>query len=115
MTRAAASGVDVAAEAVGAPGRRQELHRPPRAGGARRTDRAECSLAKLTATSYLRASGALGNLRRAPYAYNHSTLCVDAVLAYARFMCRNVRAFYGFHAWQVFVRTPTGYRRITSP
>jgi hypothetical protein len=26
-----------------------------------------------------------------------------------------VRAFYGFHAWQVFVRTPNGYRRITNP
>jgi hypothetical protein len=69
----------------------------------------------LGAANYLRASGARGNLRRALYAYNHSELYVDAVLAYARVMRRDVRAFYGFHAWQVFVRTPTGYRRITSP
>ena len=69
----------------------------------------------LGAANYLRASGAPADLRRALYAYNHSTLYVDAVLAYARVMRRDVRAFYGFHAWQVFVRTPSGYRRITSP
>jgi hypothetical protein len=69
----------------------------------------------LGAANYLRASGAPGNLRRALYAYNHSNLYVNAVLAYARVMRRDVRAFYGFHAWQVFVRTPNGYRRITSP
>jgi hypothetical protein len=68
----------------------------------------------LGAANYLRASGAPSNLRRALYAYNHSKLYVDAVLAYARVMHRNLRAFYGFHAWQVFVRIPDGYRRITS-
>jgi Transglycosylase SLT domain len=69
----------------------------------------------LGAANYLRASGAPRNLRRALYAYNHSELYVDAVLAYARVMRRDLRAFYGFHAWQVFVRTASGYRRITSP
>jgi hypothetical protein len=69
----------------------------------------------LGAANYLHASGAPRNLRRALYAYNNSKLYVDAVLAYARVMRRDVRAFYGFHAWQVFVRTPTGYRRITNP
>jgi soluble lytic murein transglycosylase-like protein len=69
----------------------------------------------LGAANYLRSSGAPGDIRRALYAYNHSTLYVDAVLAYARVMRRDLRAFYGFHAWQVFVRTPKGYRRITSP
>jgi membrane-bound lytic murein transglycosylase B len=69
----------------------------------------------LGAANYLRASGAPRDLRRALYAYNHSTLYVDAVLAYARVMRRDVRAFYGFHAWQVFVRTPDGYRRLTRP
>ncbi len=64
---------------------------------------------------YLLDHGAPADLRRALYAYNHSTLYVDAVLAYARVMRRDVRAFYGFHAWQVFVRTASGYRRITSP
>jgi hypothetical protein len=69
----------------------------------------------LGAANYLRASGARRNLRRALYAYNRSELYVDAVLAYARAIRRDVRAFYGFHAWQVFVRTPSGYSRITSP
>lgn len=69
----------------------------------------------LGAANLLRASGAPADLRRALYAYNHSTLYVDAVLAYARVMRRDIRAYYGFHAWQVFVRTPAGYRRLTSP
>ena len=69
----------------------------------------------LGAANYLRASGAPGNLRRALYSYNHSTLYVDAILAYAAVLRRDLRAFYGFHAWQVFVRTPDGYRRITKP
>ena len=71
--------------------------------------------AVLGAANYLRASGAPADLRRALYAYNHSNLYVDAVLAYARAMGRDLRAFYGFHAWQVFVRTAGGYRRITDP
>jgi membrane-bound lytic murein transglycosylase B len=71
--------------------------------------------AVLGAANYLRASGAPGDLRLALYAYNHSTLYVDAILAYSRVMRRDVRTFYAFHAWQVFVRTPVGYRRLTSP
>jgi soluble lytic murein transglycosylase-like protein len=67
------------------------------------------------AANYLRASGARTDLRHALWAYNHSTLYVDAVLAYARVMRRDVGAFYGFHAWQVFVRTAAGYRRLTTP
>jgi hypothetical protein len=69
----------------------------------------------LGAANMLRASGAPDDLRRALYAYNPSALYVDAVLAYARAMRRDLRAFYGFHAWQVFVRTPAGYRRLTNP
>jgi hypothetical protein len=30
-------------------------------------------------------------------------------------MRRDVTAYYAFHAWQVFVRTPGGYRRLTNP
>jgi hypothetical protein len=69
----------------------------------------------LGAANYLSASGARTSLRRALYAYNRSTLYVDAVLAYARVIARDRRAYYGFHVWQVFVRTPAGYRRLTSP
>jgi membrane-bound lytic murein transglycosylase B len=67
----------------------------------------------LGAANLLRASGAPGELRRALYAYNHSTLYVDAVLAYSRAMRRETRSLYIFHAWQVFIRTKNGYRRIT--
>jgi membrane-bound lytic murein transglycosylase B len=69
----------------------------------------------LGAANLLRASGAHRDLRRALYAYNRSTLYVDAVLAYARVLRRDRRALYAFHAWQVFVRTSRGYRRITAP
>jgi soluble lytic murein transglycosylase-like protein len=69
----------------------------------------------LGAANYLRASGAPGDIRRALFAYNHSTLYVDAVLAYARVLRREPRTLYAFHAWQVFVRTAGGYRRLTRP
>ena len=69
----------------------------------------------LGAANMLRANGAPGDLRRALFAYNHSTRYVTAVLAYARVMRHTRAAYYGFHAWQVFVRTPAGYRRLTDP
>ena len=69
----------------------------------------------LGAANMLRANGAPGDLRRALFAYNHSTRYVTAVLAYATVMRHTRAAYYGFHAWQVFVRTPAGYRRLTDP
>jgi membrane-bound lytic murein transglycosylase B len=67
------------------------------------------------AANYLHASGAPGNYRRALYAYNPSRSYVDAVLRYTRRMRHDRRAYYAFHSWQVFVRTPSGIRRITGP
>jgi membrane-bound lytic murein transglycosylase B len=69
----------------------------------------------LGAANYLHRSGAPGSYRRALYAYNPSPLYVDAVLRYAHQMAVDKRAFYGYYAWQVFVRTPSGERRITGP
>jgi membrane-bound lytic murein transglycosylase B len=69
----------------------------------------------LGAANYLRASGAPRDYRRAVYSYNRSPLYVDAVLRYANQMKRDIRAFYGYYAWQVWVRTPSGPRRITGP
>jgi hypothetical protein len=69
----------------------------------------------LGAANMLHANGAPRQLRRALYAYNHSDRYVDAVLAYAAVIRRDRTAYYGFHAWQVFVRTPSGYRRLTDP
>jgi hypothetical protein len=69
----------------------------------------------LGAANYLRASGAPRDYRRALYAYNHSHSYVEAVLRYAERMKRDLRAFYSYYSWQVFVRTPSGLRRLTGP
>ncbi|HEV2062384.1 MAG TPA: lytic transglycosylase domain-containing protein [Solirubrobacteraceae bacterium] len=67
------------------------------------------------AANYLRASGAPRDYRRALYAYNPSRLYVSGVLNHARRMIRDRRAFYAYYAWQIFVRTPNGERRLTGP
>jgi Transglycosylase SLT domain len=67
------------------------------------------------AANYLRASGAPGDVPAALYAYNPSSLYVRAVLAYADRIRRDRSAFLSYYAWQVFVRTPGGTRRITGP
>jgi hypothetical protein len=69
----------------------------------------------LGAANYLRASGAPRNYRRALYAYNRSDAYVEGVLLYGRRMRANPQAFLGYYAWQVFVRTPSGLRRLTGP
>ena len=69
----------------------------------------------LAAANYLHASGAPAHERQALYAYNHSWPYVDAVLGYARRMQADDRAFFSFQAWQVFVRTTAGDRRLTGP
>ena len=69
----------------------------------------------LGAANYLHANGAPRNNRRALFRYNPSPLYVDAVLRYARRIRFDRRAFYEYHAWQVFVRTRTGLHRITGP
>jgi membrane-bound lytic murein transglycosylase B len=67
------------------------------------------------AANYLRASGAPRDYWRALYAYNHSGSYVEAVLRYAAQMKRDIRSFYTYYSWQVFVRTPAGLRRLTGP
>jgi soluble lytic murein transglycosylase-like protein len=69
----------------------------------------------LGAANYLRHSGAPGNYPRALFAYNPAGDYVDAVLRFVRRIRRDRRAYYAFHAWQVFVRTPAGLRRLTGP
>jgi membrane-bound lytic murein transglycosylase B len=69
----------------------------------------------LGAANYLHANGAPGDYKRALYRYNPSSLYVDAVLAYAGRIRRDARNFYAYYAWQVFVQTPAGVRRITGP
>ncbi|MGC5015152.1 transglycosylase SLT domain-containing protein [Streptosporangium sp. DT93] len=71
--------------------------------------------ALLAAANYLRASGAPRDYRRALYAYNHSYAYVDAVQLYARQIKRDVRNYYAYYNWQVFVVTTRGDRRLTGP
>jgi hypothetical protein len=69
----------------------------------------------LGAANYLHANGAPGDYGRALYAYNPSRRYVDAVLAYANRIRADTRNYFSYYAWQVFVRTPGGVRRITGP
>ncbi|MFC4061016.1 transglycosylase SLT domain-containing protein [Planomonospora corallina] len=71
--------------------------------------------AVLGAANYLHASGAPRHYRRALYAYNHSWAYVDAVLLHARQMKRDIRKYYAYYNWQVFVVTTRGERRLTGP
>jgi membrane-bound lytic murein transglycosylase B len=69
----------------------------------------------LGAANYLRASGGRSNLRRALFAYNRSSLYVDAVLRLAGRIRKGDRTYVTLWAWQVFQRTPQGDRRLTGP
>jgi len=69
----------------------------------------------LAAANYLRHAGAPGELDRALFAYNHSTSYVRAIRRFAGRMRADERAFQSYYAWQVFVRTPAGVRRLTGP
>ncbi len=69
----------------------------------------------LGAANYLHANGSPGNDGRALLAYNHSPPYASAVLRFASRMRRDPRAFYAYYAWQVYVRTPQGVRRVTGP
>jgi membrane-bound lytic murein transglycosylase B len=69
----------------------------------------------LGAANYLHANGAPRDYATALYHYNPSALYVSAVLEYAGRIRRDARNFFSYYAWQVFVRTPSGTRRITGP
>jgi Transglycosylase SLT domain len=70
------------------------------------------------AANYLRSSGATNGpsgLRRALFAYNHSSAYVGAVLRYAHDMKRRTRHYFWIYNWQVFVATTKGDKRLTGP
>jgi hypothetical protein len=69
----------------------------------------------LAAANYLHQSGAPQDLDGALYAYNHSTAYVRAIRRFARRMRIDERAFLAYYAWQVYVRTPDGVKRLTGP
>jgi soluble lytic murein transglycosylase-like protein len=69
----------------------------------------------LGAANYLRAAGGLRDIRRALHAYNPSTRYVDAVLRYAREIGGDLDNFYDLYSWQVYVKTASGFVRLTGP
>ena len=69
----------------------------------------------LAAANYLRQAGAPGDLDGALFAYNHSASYVRAIRRFANRMRRDERAFLTYYAWQVYVITPSGIRRLTGP
>jgi membrane-bound lytic murein transglycosylase B len=69
----------------------------------------------LGAANLLRSAGAARDLGAALFAYNHSTSYVRAIRRFAARMRADERAFLTYYAWQVYVRTPTGVRRLTGP
>ena len=83
-------------------------------GGNIRNDRD----AIMGAANYLRSSGANRGpaaLRRALWAYNHSSHYVRSVLAYMRYMRSRTRHYFMLYNWQVFVVTTRGDKRLTGP
>jgi soluble lytic murein transglycosylase-like protein len=64
--------------------------------------------ATMAAARYLVAHGAPEDLPGALYAYNHSDLYVDAVLAHAKVMARYDHYLAIYHRWRVYYRTVEG-------
>ena len=69
----------------------------------------------LGAANYLRRSGAPRDLDRALFAYNHSIDYVRAIRRFAARMRADERTYETYYAWQVYVRTAAGTRRLTGP
>jgi transglycosylase-like protein with SLT domain len=69
----------------------------------------------LGAANYLRATGAPEDMPAALWAYNPVEYYRQAVLRYERLMRRDVRVFYAFYSWQVFVRIRSGAVQLTGP
>jgi membrane-bound lytic murein transglycosylase B len=62
----------------------------------------------LAAARFLKAHGGPQDMAHAVYRYNPSHEYVEAVVLYAQQMQSDVRAFYGYYYWQVYVNTTRG-------
>ena len=69
----------------------------------------------LAAANYLHQAGAPRDLDDALFAYNPSTSYVRAIRRFARRMRIDESAFLTYYAWQVYVLTPDGVKRLTGP
>jgi hypothetical protein len=66
----------------------------------------------LAAGRFLAANGGTTDIGRALFAYNPSDDYVAAIEAYAGIMTADPRAYDGYYAWQVYVTTTDGTRRL---
>ncbi len=64
------------------------------------------------AARYLTIRGGPEDMSGAIWGYNNSDYYVDAVTAYAAVMMENERAYYGYHAWEIYFRSTEGLIRI---
>jgi hypothetical protein len=64
--------------------------------------------ATLAAARFLKAHGGPQDIAHAVYRYNPSHEYVNAVMLYAQQMLSDVRAFYGYYYWQIYVNTTRG-------
>jgi hypothetical protein len=64
------------------------------------------------AARYLVIRGGPDNMERAIWGYNNSDYYVEAVTSYAEVMMADERAYYGYHAWEIYFRTTEGLIRI---
>ena len=69
----------------------------------------------MAAARYLSASGAPERMRDALWNYNHSDAYVDAIQIHARVIKSDIRNYYGYYLYQVFVKTTDGYLQLTGP
>lgn len=60
-------------------------------------------------------AGAPEDMRAALFAYNNSDAYVDAIMTYARDMKADVRNYYIYWSWEVFVLTTKGDVQLTGP
>jgi membrane-bound lytic murein transglycosylase B len=64
------------------------------------------------AARYLAASGAPGDMTAAILEYNPNDVYLEMVTSYAAAMTADERAYFGYHAWEVFYTTSAGEVRL---
>jgi hypothetical protein len=64
------------------------------------------------AATYLARSGAPGDMTAAVWQYNPNEAYLEMVTRYAEVMAADERAYFGYHAWEVFYGTAAGDVRL---
>ncbi len=64
------------------------------------------------AATYLTVRGGPEDMTKALWGYNNSDYYVNAVTAYANVMMEDERAYFGYHAWEIYFHTTEGVIRL---